>query len=254
MSRHSFGTSIRTGIDQASLRKATQGVGSDLRHWVSHGTVCTLDTETGELDYKDKRAILNGPEGVEVDVELEPLGHHVTCLYSGIQAGEATILAPIRPGDRVLVVSPDGDLTTPIIVNILHSRSNRQPLGDDKKPIFDNARLIIHTKTVPIDVRTGNARVLIDQDGTVTTKATHIVDDCGDIKLGGTDADEPYLLGNQWKDFENTILSAIASHTHLVPLPSPTSPTPSLPPTEAASFTGEIPSLGTKLSGVIKGK
>lgn len=205
--RHQFGTSTRGGIDQASLRKAASGIGTDLRYWVSHGTVCTLKAEDGELDYADKRAVLCGPEGVEVDVQLEPLGNHVTALYAGIQAGEATIFAPIRPGDRVLVDLPDGDLFTPVIVAILQSRSARQPL-DKGKPIFANDRLLVHAKNVPIDIRLAGSpgatpvRVLLEQDGTVTVTGSK-------IKLGDANASEEYVEGTSYRGAEDTMLDAL---------------------------------------------
>jgi hypothetical protein len=180
MSRHNFGTAIRRDINAQMLGKALAAPGMDQRYWCSLGTVCTVDPETGKMDPADKLAIYNDSAGVDVDVELEPLGQPCTCKYAGVQCGDVTIMAPIRPGDIVLVECPDGDLFTPVITHIMQSRSKRQPT-EGGKPIFDNARLLIHARTVPIDIRTaGGAQVLLGQDGAIEAK-----NDAGaDVKLG----------------------------------------------------------------------
>jgi hypothetical protein len=203
---HAFGTDIRRGFDSKLLGKAIAQPGIDLRYWVSLGTVCTLDPETGSRNTKDKLAIYNDSAGVDVDVELEPLGQPCTCKYAGIQAGDVTIMAPIRPGDIVLVECPDGDLFTPVITHILHSRSARQPT-ENRKPIFDNNRLLIHSKSVPIDIRTAGAsgdpvQVLIEQDGTVTTTATR-------INHGDENVTEQFLLGTSYRKAEDALFQQL---------------------------------------------
>jgi hypothetical protein len=223
--RHRFGTNIRNSIDSENFRKAARSVGADLRYWCSNGTVATVDTETGEFNPNDKAAVWNASDGVDVDVKLEPLMIPVTCRYAGIQAGDVTILAPIRPGDIVKCDFPDGDLTGGIITNILHSRSNRQPT-DSGKPIFGNDRLLIYAKSVPIDIRTaGGVQVTLDQDGnaTVTTsKAIELnangtkidLDSSGavvtapSVQLGGADAVEPVQLGQTRTVAETTFIGA----------------------------------------------
>ena len=170
MSRHNFGTAIRRDINAQMLGKALAAPGMDQRYWCSLGTVCTIDPETGKMDPNDKLAIYCDSAGVDVDVELEPLGQPCTCKYAGVQCGDVTIMAPIRPGDIVLVECPDGDLFTPVITHIMQSRSKRQPT-EGGKPIFDNNRLLIYAKNVPIDIRTeGGARLALRQDGTVEAK------------------------------------------------------------------------------------
>ena len=198
--RHRFGTNIRNSIDAENFRKAARSVGADLRYWVSNGTVATVDTETGEWNPKDTNAIWNASDGIAVDVKLEPLEIPVTCQYAGIQAGELTILAPIRPGDLVKCEFPDGDLTGGIITNILHSRSNRQPT-DGGKPIFGNDRLLIYAKTVPIDMRTagqggkGSVQLWIGQDGT--------------IRAGESTATEQGVLGTSYRSAEDTLFDEL---------------------------------------------
>ena len=174
MSRHSFGTDIRNAVDAMALGEATARPGNDLRYWVSFGTVGVAGDD-GKLDTKNPNAVWIGPEGVECDVRLEPLMIHVNCQYAGISAGDVTIYPPIKPGDRVLVNLPEGFAHLPIIVAILHSGSQKQPLGPDRKPIFDNKRLLVYAQTAAIDVRNaGGVQVLIEQDGTVTTKAKNV--------------------------------------------------------------------------------
>ena len=201
MSRHSFGTDIRRDISAKLLGQAVAAPGLDQRYWCSLGTVCTVDPETGKKDPTDSLAIYNDSAGVDVDVELEPLGQPVTCKYAGVQAGEVTVCAPIRPGDIVLVECPDGDLYTPVITKILHSRSHRQPT-DQGRPIFDNNRLLIHAASVPIDIRLagtdGMVQVLIEQDGTVTVTGAKVVLNSDDTRLGGADASEPAMLGDSF--------------------------------------------------------
>ena len=205
MARHSFGTNRRNSIDQGNLRKAATGVGTDLRYWVSFGTVATIDKQTGEMNPKDPHAIWNASDGVDVDVMLEPLGEHVTAKYAGEQAGEVTVLSPIRPGDLVLVECPDGDLTTPVITKILHSRSNRQPT-DNGKPVFDNNRHLVFAKSVPIDIRTaGGVQVLLEQDGTATITAKL-------TKIGDDSAHESAVFGDAQKGVLQDFADAITSY------------------------------------------
>ena len=181
---HAFGTSIRRGVNAQALAEALAMPGNDLRYWVSHGTVCTVGDD-GKINTKDPNAIWIGPEGVECDVRLEPLNIHVCAQYAGISAGDVTIYPPIHPGDRVLVNLPEGFAHLPIIVAILHSRSSKQPLGTDRKPIFDNQRLLVYAKTAAIDVRNaGGVQVLIEQDGKVTTTAKNVVVKADTTMLG----------------------------------------------------------------------
>ena len=203
MSAHTWGTDIRRSIDVGALGQAVARPGTDLRYWVSHGTVCTVDESTGDINTKDPNAIWIGPEGVECDVRLEPLKIHVCCRYAGITAGDVTMYPPIKPGDLVLVNLPEGFAHLPVIVNILNSRSAKQALGPDRKPIFDNKRLLIHAKTCAIDIQNaGGVRVLIEQDGTVTMTAKK-------IKQGSSGASQHAVLGDQYTAQWQHFLSAL---------------------------------------------
>jgi len=136
----------RKPLDVGRLGNALARAGIDPRSWVSYGTVATVG-DNGEVDYTDPAAVLVTGDGVDVDVYLEPLGIPVTANYVGLQGGKkVSIFSPIKPGDRVLVVLPDGDtLGPPAIVAILHSAYDRLPLGADNLPIFQNDRLLIHS-------------------------------------------------------------------------------------------------------------
>lgn len=177
----STGTSTRRVADVRRLAEAIKSSGIDPRHWVSYGTVGSVDDD-GVLDATDPLAIAIGPAGVEVDVVLEPLQLPVTCHYAGIQGGcSATILSPIKPGDQVIVVLPEGDpMGPPVIVSILHSQACKLPLGEDKKPIFQNDRLFIWAEVGPVDVRTkGGVKLTLTQDGKAQVEAAL-------VELGGT--------------------------------------------------------------------
>jgi len=270
--RHRFGTNIRNSIDSENFRKAARSVGADLRYWCSNGTVATVDTETGEFNPNDKAAVWNASDGVDVDVKLEPLMIPVTCRYAGIQAGDVTILAPIRPGDIVKCDFPDGDLTGGIITNILHSRSNRQPT-DSGKPIFGNDRLLIYAKSVPIDIRTaGGVQITLDQDGnaTVTTsKAIELnangtkidLDSSGavvtapSVQLGGSDAVEPVQLGQTRTVAETTFIGAaeaasstLESVATSVPVFAPLLPGFTALTAAFTAFLAELPTFNSTVS------
>ena len=251
-SRHRFGTNVRNSIDAENFRKAARSVGADLRYWCSMGTVGKVDTESGEFDPTDKHTIYNASDGIDVDVRLEPLNIPVTCRYAGIQAGDVTILAPIRPGDIVKCDFPDGDLTGGIITNIIHSRSNRQPT-DSGKPIFGNDRLLIYAKSVPIDIRLAGAagatpvQVLLEQDGTVTVTADK-------IKLGGSAAVDALELGTTRQTEETTYIEALQAAVATLQAASSTGPLAALQPgwvemqAAFAAFLAAMPGFLSKVS------
>ena len=198
---HRWGTDIRRGIDTKALSEALARPGTDLRYWVSHGTVGTQD-DAGNLDATNPNSVWIGPEGVECDVRLEPLMIHVCCRFAGISGGDVTAYPPIHPGDQVLVTLPEGFAHLPVIVAVLNSRACKQPLDETQTPIFDNKRLLIYAKTAAIDIRTaGGVQVLLEQDGNATVKAQT-------IKLGGPDASEPLELGQTRNTAEDSYLTA----------------------------------------------
>jgi phage baseplate assembly protein gpV len=151
-------------LDVRRLGKALQGP-NDTRHWVSWGTVASIGGDDGEPDFGDDGAVVITPASIDVDVVLEPSNQPVTCRY-GHQHGKVHMLFPIRPGDQVMVIIPDGDMSMiPKIVSVESSQDREIPVEDDGKPVFRNDRALIYADGVPVDLRTaGGARVLLDGD------------------------------------------------------------------------------------------
>ena len=205
---HRWGTDIRRGIDTKALSEALARPGTDLRYWVSHGTVGTQD-DAGNLDAKNPNSVWIGPEGVECDVRLEPLMIHVCCRFAGISGGDVTAYPPIHPGDQVLVTLPEGFAHLPVIVAVLNSRACKQPLDESQTPIFDNKRLLIYAKTAAIDIRTaGGVQVLLEQDGTATTTATTFITKA-ETKLGDENASEHVMHGESFTGDLNDAMTDI---------------------------------------------
>lgn len=68
--------------------------------------------------------------------------------------------------------------------------------------------------------------------------------------LLGRNADEPMVLGNEWKTLQETVLQALIEHTH----PTGVGPSgPPLPP-QLTTFTQMLQSLASRLSTYIFGK
>lgn len=183
-------SSVRREPDMGKIGRAFAGPGMDTRHWVSYGTVASVHGEDGTADYDDPNAILVTPAGVDVDVILEPSGAPVPCRY-GIQAGVVQILTPIRAGDQVMVLIPDGDLAAiPEILRVIPGAAaerTRLPVEDDGLPVFKNDRCSIFARGVPIEIRTdGGGHLRVNVDGT--------------IQLGGLDADQQVIRGNDYND------------------------------------------------------
>jgi hypothetical protein len=208
------------------MSEALKAPGIDPRHWVSYGTVCAID-DAGKPDFADPGCIYIGPEGVEVDVLLEPLGLPVTAHYYGVQGGcEVSFFTPIRPGDRVVVILPDGEPTLPpVIVAILHSNYCRVPLGTDNKPVFKNDRVLVWSQTVPVEV---NAPI---------------------VRTGDETSDEPAVLGNVYSSEITTLLDALKFDNRPSPV-GPIAPSPSL----VAAIEAFKAALPTQLSDFIFGK
>ena len=168
-----------------TIGEAMAAPGMDLRNWLSYGTVATVDDE-GNVHHDDPHAISQGAEGVEVDVYVESLDKLVTCHYAGVHGGPNVYIgAPIKPGDRVVVGMPEGDDAGCVILAILNSAAQPVPLGPDKKPIFQNDRLLVWSKAVPIDLRVqGGPQVLIEQAGNVTVTAKNVTVKADSTQLG----------------------------------------------------------------------
>lgn len=182
------------GFDFRRFGRALAMQGSDVRHWVSYGTVATADGESGEINVTDPNAVLVTPAGVEVDVVLEPSGYPCTARF-GVAAGSCHVNTPIRPGDQVVVGIPDGDVAmVPQVLCVINGSSDPMPLGNDGLPIFRNDRLMIHAGAgIPIEIRTA--------DGTMV----RITD--GKVEVGGAGVTEQALLGTTYRDAEGRLNS-----------------------------------------------
>jgi hypothetical protein len=147
---------------------------------------------------------------VWVDVLLEPSRIPVTArLQLGVGGARCQIVAPIRPGDEVLVVIPDGNLMNPpAIVAILNSMSAQvgQTAG---RSVFKNDRLLVYSDGFPVEVEARDADVTF-----VTNR---------DVKIGGRNAGEPLVLGNRWKSRMEKLYQDLAAHKHASAV-GPTSP------------------------------
>lgn len=213
-SSHRFGTRTTGGLDPASLREGLASPGLDTRFWESLGTVGTID-DSGEPNYSDPHSVWIGPEGVECDVILQPLMQRVTALWGF--GGEIADIAPIHPGDQVLVACPSGDLMTPVITTIIHSRANKQPMTAGV-PIFDNKRRLIYARKGDIDVRVASGNHSTEASGAVNVKgdtftatASKATLESDDVRLGGVAATEPLVLGQTRSTAETTFLTAAAA-------------------------------------------
>ncbi len=226
-------SNIRKNIDVRKLAKAIASSGIDTRHWVSYGTVGLVDSNN-EINYTDKAAIYIGPQGVEVDVILEPSGIPVVCKYNGIQGGANTVfLSPINPGDQVVVVIPEGNPTIPpVIVGIINSDYTKVPIGDDNLPIFKNDRVMLYSMEQPVEIHANT------------------------IKLGDDTASQPFVLGTAYKADQEKLYQALIDHQHVSAV-GPTSPAtlpvgPDGPPITVWLLLKQ--NLANLLSGIIKGK
>lgn len=170
------GTETARPLDVGRAAVALRRAGIDPRHWVSYGTVCAL-REDGTTDFSDASAVYVAPAGVSVDVLLMPANQHVTARYSGVQGGSAgTLFTPIKPGDEVLVVIPDGDLRLPpVVVCILSGEHSPLPLGQDRRPIWKNDRVLLHGRGVAVEIRTsGGGVVTVEADGDVAVNGVGV--------------------------------------------------------------------------------
>lgn len=206
--RRGGGTETARPLDPTRVARAIAAPDLDLRYWVSYGTVCTLNDD-GSFNFEDGQAVFTSADGCFVDVLLHPAMQHVTARYAGVQGGAAgTIYTPIRPGDEVLVEIPGGDLRLPpVITRIMTAEHSRLPLGQDRKPRWQNDRILIHAATVPIEIRSenGGTSVQVNPDGKVIITASNVF-------IGGEDASAPIPLGDKLQ----TLLDAIHTHTHPV--------------------------------------
>jgi hypothetical protein len=173
--------------------------------WVSNATVAVVGDD-GEPDFEDPHSVHIGPQGVSVDVILDPGGMPMTCRYNGLAGGQAgSIQYPVQPGDEVVVLIPSGEMGgAPIALPAFSSAWAPLPLGPDRKPLFNNDRIHVYAKNVPIDIRTaGGARILVNQDGTVEASGEQVTLTTDKVRLGAANAVEQLLKGTTYRSAES---------------------------------------------------
>lgn len=198
-----MGTRATRSWDTRRVAQALAGPGIDTRVWASYATVAVVGDD-GEPNYEDPHAVHIGPEGVSVDVILDPSGIPMTVRYLGVAGGQAgSIQYPIAPGDELVVLIPDGEMGgAPVALPALSSSWAKMPLGPDGKPVFKNDRILVLARGTPIDVRAGDGgRILVNQDGEVDVTGSK-------VQLGDAAATEQALLGTTYRSNEATLDSA----------------------------------------------
>lgn len=196
-------------IDMARVRKAISGPGVDTKVHVSYGTVATDAGEDGGPNFADGDAVVVSPLGTVVDVLLEPHGIVVPCRY-GHSAGVGFFATPIRPGDQVIVLIPDGDLASgPEILKVIPSVDRQTPVGNDGLPAWQNDRVAITARGVPLQVGVeGKATITVATDGQIDLEIAgggHVrINPDGTVQLGGPSADHPLVKGDTYRNAEAT--------------------------------------------------
>src|SRR5262245_40455400 len=213
MRRMSFGTSVSRDWDVRALARAIRAPDVDTRCWISLGIVATVrdDGAGGHVDPHDliddenPNAVFVSPEGVMADVVLTPWMDRVTCrVPSG--GRRSTDDAPLAPGDEVLVAVPSGTgVAGAVVLKVLNSAADRLPVGPDGKPLFQNDRRLIWADGVPIDLRTGAIRVLLDPQNEILLLEGPFRYPCG------ADAVGQLILGTSYRAAENAMFRKISA-------------------------------------------
>jgi len=141
---------VRRSLDIQRFANALRGE-IDTRFWVGAGTVGVQGEDGTFVTSGDAATYARSAEqeSVLVDVRLEPLGKVITARYHGIMVGRAgSALAPIMPGDAVLVLFPEGQLQSGDIVAFLTGNNATAPIPDD----WANDRVLFDL-SVPFHVR-----------------------------------------------------------------------------------------------------
>lgn len=248
--RRRRGTTQGPALDVSAFARALAIPGGDLRHWVSYGTVAAVQDDAGNADTSDPGAIVITPAGVEVDVVLEPSNYPVTCRH-GVSAGTVFICTPIKVGDQVVVGIPEGDVSmVPQVLAIIPGGSAPIPTGEDGKPIFQNDRVLVFAKGVPVDLRTdGGAQAILNPDGSIAVTAgsgKNLILNAG--SAGVARVGDPVLTTLSATDIGNIAQSMISAG--LVTPGSPTAPPNPVTLNQDGTGTNEIKSgSGTVLAG-----
>lgn len=143
-----------TAPDIQRLANAISGPGIDTNRWIASGTVGVIDDD-GNFSTTDPEAVYVDELGAVVDVRIEPSGEAVPARYNGIAVGRfGSMLIPLRGGDEVLVVIPDGDLNHPGVA-IVGFQSNETA----KIPTNWNNDRVLFQLAVPFEINGPAVRI-----------------------------------------------------------------------------------------------
>jgi len=224
----------RRALDMTRFAQGLRTAGVDLRFWMSYATVAVVDDETGKPDFSNRNAVVITPSGAEVDVVLEPSMQPMTARW-GWGGGRVSAHCPLEPGDQVILGFPDGDASmVPQVLAAVSGASGPLPVGDDGLPVFQNDRLLVHARGVPVDVRTdGGARALLDADGGVQImngSGTVRIDPDGTVRLHGAGAAEAYLKGSTYRQAQQQFHQQLEAALQLLIAAATVTPLPLLSP------------------------
>lgn len=162
----------RPSIDIQRVAQALAGPGIDSRFWVSAGTVGTRDDDgsfstTATVDSPGSgppvpEAVYVDELGLVADVRLEPSGDLVTARYNGVGVGRfGSILVPLRGGDEVVVVIPDGDLNSPsiAIVALLADETAKIPTDWNNDRVLFRLNVPLEIRGPAVDIRSPNLQL-----------------------------------------------------------------------------------------------
>lgn len=151
--------------DVARVAEALSYPGIDPRTWLSAGTVGNRDddgefTTTGFADSPG-----DGPQvpdstytdelGTVVDVRLEPAGDIITARWAGIGVGRfGRMLFPLRGGDEVIVLIPNGDRNSGAITVVAVLPNQTAQLPED----WNNDRVLFDL-AVPFEIRAPTVKI-----------------------------------------------------------------------------------------------
>jgi hypothetical protein len=152
-------------VDMGRLAAALRSPGIDPRKWIVAGTVGYRDDDgelqTGELLEPPgggpavPASTWTDADGCIVDVHVEPDGDVLACRWNGIAVGTfGSLLFPLRGGDNVLVLIPDGDQNSPDRTIVAVGACASRPIPTD----WNNDRVLFDLN-VPLEVRGPAVRI-----------------------------------------------------------------------------------------------
>lgn len=145
------------------VQRVAKAIGANEKSFVESGTV-GVDEDDGTFNVKDPQAIAVDALGALVRVRLEPSGKFVTARYSGLCCGRAgAILVPVRPGDEVVVLVPNGDYNASGVKIIsfeanataqIPTPASGRPWANDRALLF--FRVPLEISALAVDIQSPN--------------------------------------------------------------------------------------------------